>query len=235
MIWSVLFALFTFEAFALPTSPSLSPIKAKGSKLFTSDGAQFYIKGIAYQLTPNDPLADTAQCKRDAALMKTLGTNSIRVYHVNPDADHDGCMSAFADAGIYLWVDLDTFDTYIIPEGSGHPPRWNQTQYNMYAKVMDTFQKYSNTAGFFVGNEMITTAVTSEAAPYIKAAARDMKAYRDSKGYRDIPIGYSAADIALLRPNLQNYLACGSNSSETVDFYSLNVSLSPLPLCSAPR
>ena len=31
--------------------------------------------------------------------MKTIGTNSIRVYHVDPDADHTACMEAFADAG----------------------------------------------------------------------------------------------------------------------------------------
>lgn len=49
-----------------------------------------------------------------------------------------------------------------------------------------------------------------------------MKAYRDSKGYREIPVGYSAADIASLRPNLQNYLACGTNSSESLDFFALN-------------
>ena len=49
-----------------------------------------------------------------------------------------------------------------------------------------------------------------------------MKAYRDSKGYRNIPIGYAAADIAVLRPMLQNYLACGDNASEALDFYSLN-------------
>jgi hypothetical protein len=62
----------------------------------------------------------------------------------------------------------------------------------------------------------------SNAAPYIKAAARDMKAYRSSKGYREIPIGYSAADIAELRPMLQNYLTCGGNSSENIDFFALN-------------
>lgn len=49
-----------------------------------------------------------------------------------------------------------------------------------------------------------------------------MKAYRDAKKYRSIPVGYSAADIATLRPTLQNYLTCGSNSSESIDFYSLN-------------
>lgn len=68
----------------------------------------------------------------------------------------------------------------------------------------------------------IASANGSVAAPYVKAAARDMKAHRDAKGYRNIPIGYSAADIATLRPMLQNYLACGSNTSEALDFYSLN-------------
>lgn len=58
---------------------------------------------------------DTEQCKLDAALMKKLGANTIRVYHVNPTADHDGCMKAFADNGIYLLVDLDDFPTDIDP------------------------------------------------------------------------------------------------------------------------
>lgn len=45
--------------------------------------------------------------------MSELGANAIRVYHVDPNADHKGCMTAFADAGIYLFVDLDTFTTQI--------------------------------------------------------------------------------------------------------------------------
>lgn len=87
---------------------------------------------------------------------------------------------------------------------------------------MDAFHAYENTLGFFVGNEVIALNNQSLAAPYIKAAARDMKAYRDSKGYRKVPVGYSAADIAELRPMLQNYLACGTNTSESVDFFGLN-------------
>jgi hypothetical protein len=72
-----------------------------------------YLPGVAYQLVPEDPLVDTTQCKLDAALMKTLGANAIRVYHVDPTADHTGCMAAFDDAGVYLFVDLDTFSTQI--------------------------------------------------------------------------------------------------------------------------
>jgi hypothetical protein len=95
----------------------------------------------------------TSQCSADAALMKTIGTNSIRVYHVDPKANHDGCMKAFADAGIYIWLDLDTFDTQIY-EGA---PKWNSSQRDAFAKVMDAFHSYDNLAGFFVGNEAITT------------------------------------------------------------------------------
>jgi hypothetical protein len=58
---------------------------------------------------------DAEQCSRDAALMKTLGTNTIRAYHVDPKANHDRCMNALANAGIYTLIDLATFDTYILP------------------------------------------------------------------------------------------------------------------------
>ena len=69
--------------------------------------------GIAYQLIEDDPLVDTEQCQRDASLMQQLGANAIRVYHVNETADHSGCMNAFANVGIYVFPDLDSFHTYI--------------------------------------------------------------------------------------------------------------------------
>jgi len=66
-------------------------------------------------LTPADPLIDNNQCSLDAQLMQKLGANAIRVYHVDPQGDHKSCMSTFANAGIYLFVDLDTFTTQINP------------------------------------------------------------------------------------------------------------------------
>ncbi|TAQ86320.1 hypothetical protein B7494_g5359 [Chlorociboria aeruginascens] len=197
-------------AFSLAVN-AIATISAVGSKFFDSDGNQFFIK-------EDDPLIDTDQCTLDANLMKTLGANAIRVYHVDATGDHSGCMAAFADAGIYLLVDLETFTTAIDPTVAS----WNSTQYNAYTKVMDAFHTYDNTLAFFIGNEVIALNNQSEAAPYIKAAARDLKAYRDSKGYRQIPVGYSAADISELRPQLQNYLTCGGNASESIDFYGLN-------------
>lgn len=169
-------------------------------------------------------MRDAAQCARDATLMKTLGTNSIRVYHVQPEDDHDACMKSFADAGIYVWLDLDDRDSYILPDGS-NTPSWTEAMMAKYEATMDAFEGYDNLAGVFIGNEMLTTGADSAAAPYLKAAARDMKAYRDKQGYRQFPVGYSAADIPDLRPNLQNYLACGTSDADRVDFYSLNVSI----------
>lgn len=140
--------------------------------------ADLFATGVAYQLLPEDPLVDNNQCRLDADLMKNLGANSIRVYHVDPSAKHDDCMKTFEDAGIYIWLDLDTFDTYI--QGPGmEKPQWNETQYEAYQRVMDVFHNYENLAGFFVGNEVLTAPNTDVAAPYVKAAARDMKAYRD--------------------------------------------------------
>lgn len=150
--------------------------------------------------------------------MKDLGANAIRVYHVDGQGDHSGCMQAFSDQGIYAFIDLDTFNT-MIPQDN---PYWNQTQEQAFEKVMDEFHQFDNTAGFFIGNEVISDGQHSEAAVYVKAATRDLKNYRNSKGYRSIPVGYSHADISSLRPNLQNYLTCGTNPIESVDFFGLN-------------
>jgi Glucanosyltransferase len=61
-----------------------------------------------------------------------------------------------------------------------------------------------------------------DAAPYVKAAVRDTKAYMNAKGGRYIPIGYSAADIASIRPMFQNYLVCGA-LEDTIDFFAINI------------
>ena len=134
--------------------------------------------------------------------MQSIGSNSIRVYHVSPYVNHDGCMKAFSNAGIYVWLDLDTFNTTI----EQTDPAWTQKQFFAFTDVMDAFHQYDNLGGFWIGNEVINTAAGSPAAPYVKAAVADMKSYMSTKNYRQIPIGYSAADIAELRPMLQNYL-----------------------------
>ena len=76
------------------------------------------MRGVAYQQEINsntsatsdvkytDPLSDTDSCKRDIKYLTKVRTNTIRVYAINPDENHDECMNALADAGIYVVADL---------------------------------------------------------------------------------------------------------------------------------
>lgn len=73
-------------------------------------------------------MIDTTQCTLDAALMKTLGANMIRVYHVDPSKNHDGCMKAFSDNGIYTIIDLDTVRT--------NPPEFVQLEFTMLKRLV---------------------------------------------------------------------------------------------------
>jgi hypothetical protein len=64
-------------AAAAAASAKLEPITMKGSKLFYTNGTQFFMKGVAYQQDSaaggettskksySDPLADEKACKRD--------------------------------------------------------------------------------------------------------------------------------------------------------------------------
>ena len=69
---------------------------------------------------------------------------------------------------------------------------------------------------------MYPTVDDSGAAPFLLAAAVDLKSYSAARGYRKIPVGYSATDTAVLRPMLQDYLVCRPNATERLDFYALN-------------
>lgn len=62
---------------------------------------------------------------------------------MNPWANHDGCMAAFDAAGIYTFIDLDTFNTTV----SEATPMWTQTQFEAFAMVLDVFSGYDNVAG----------------------------------------------------------------------------------------
>lgn len=131
MFTKVLATAALIAGLAINAVNAIPTIEAVGAKFFYSNGTQYFIKGIeipllgtavanrwagiAYQLTEADPLINTKQCQLDAASMQKLGANAIRVYHVDPNGDHSGCMSAFAAAGIYLFVDLETFNTAIDP------------------------------------------------------------------------------------------------------------------------
>ncbi|ODQ47437.1 hypothetical protein PICMEDRAFT_71509 [Pichia membranifaciens NRRL Y-2026] len=212
---------------AAASSDDFPTIEVVGNKFFYSNnGSQFYIRGVAYQkdVSSNDntsfvdPLADEETCKRDIPYLTELNTNVLRVYALDAEADHDACMDLLKDAGIYVIADLAEPTLAI----SSISPEWDLKLYERYTSVIDMMQGYDNVLGFFAGNEVITNSTDTNAAPFVKAAIRDMKAYISDKGYRDIPVGYSANDDAHTRIPSADYFACGDNDIKA-DFYGINM------------
>ncbi|KAG7857686.1 hypothetical protein KL939_002942 [Ogataea angusta] len=172
----------------------------------------------------SDPLSDVSKCARDIVLFQTLGINTIRVYSINPDLDHDKCMTLLAAAGIYLVLDVNS------PLPSQHLNRYEpwstyNTDYLSHIfRTVEVFSGYNNTLAFFAGNEIVNDKLSAKVSPaYIKAVVRDLKDYISYQLPRKIPVGYSAADDLSYRVSLAKYLECYENSpSESVDFYGVN-------------
>lgn len=209
-------------ASALKPRASLPAVEVKGNAFF-ANGNRFYIRGVDYQPGGSsdvaDPIADANGCKRDIDYFKQLGLNAIRVYTVDNTADHDECMNALADAGIYLILDVNT-PLYSLNRADPNPSYNTDYLQSIFATV-DKFSGYTNTLAFFSGNEVINTPESSVAAPYVKAVTRDIRQYIKARNYRAIPVGYSAADVAENRLEMAQYMNCGSDD-ERSDFFAFN-------------
>lgn len=190
---------------------------------FFQGSNRFYIRGVDYQPGGSsllaDPIADAEGCQRDIQQFQKLGINAIRVYTVDNTANHDECMNALADAGIYLILDVNT-PNYSLNRADPAPSYNNVYLQSIFATI-DAFAGYSNTLAFFSGNEVVNDGPSSAAAPYVKAVTRDMRQYIRDRQYRSIPVGYSAADVSTNRLQMAEYMNCGTDDQRS-DFFAFN-------------
>ena len=56
-------------------------------------------------------------------------------------------------------------------------PAWTTNLLDLYINNINAFYQYPNILGFNIGNEVTDSSNATVAAPFIKAAARDVKAY----------------------------------------------------------
>ncbi|KAG1171511.1 hypothetical protein G6F70_006991 [Rhizopus microsporus] len=162
-----------------------------------------------------DPLADPAACARDAPLMAKLGTNVLRV---DPRRNHDACMESFANAGIYLLLDIAT-PHYSINRKA---PEYTVHLYNAYKLTVDAFAKYNNLLAFIAGNEVTNDKTNTLASAYVKASIRDIKQYIRSTHNRQIPVGYASNDDEFIRDPIKDYFNCGDEDTQA-DFFGINL------------
>ncbi|KAK5657320.1 hypothetical protein OQA88_3384 [Cercophora sp. LCS_1] len=207
-----------------PSERASVPTVTASGNAFWQGKDRFYIRGIDYQpggsSAAADPLADTTVCQRDVEQFKKLGINTVRVYITDNSANHDTCMNALADAGIYVIIDANNPKYSINREDP--KPSYNAVYLQSVFATIDEFAKYDNTLAFLSGNEVVNDNIKSTAcAKYIKAVTRDMRQYIGTRGYRKIPVGYSAADVAQNRMQLAQYMNCGTDD-ERSDFFAFN-------------
>ncbi|KAG8982831.1 1,3-beta-glucanosyltransferase gas1 [Tulasnella sp. JGI-2019a] len=215
------------------TASALATVSRSGRYLY-SNGARFSIKGVAYQPQGTvgsgdptgfpeptdyvDPLADSAGCARDLPYLKQLGVNAVRVYSVNSALNHDSCMAALSGAGIYVILDLALPVNGSINRAA---PAWTVNLLDLYLGTINSFYKYDNLLAFNIGNEIVTDVADTVSGPYIKAAARDVKAYLQSISSTAL-VSFSSTDgDTTWRLALSDYLACDT-AATSIDLFGLN-------------
>ncbi|KAJ7051344.1 1,3-beta-glucanosyltransferase [Mycena amicta] len=230
MLWAnVLLVLATVVSVS-----ALPKVSRTGKYLYTEDGTRFFIKGIAYQTQgivipgPDNPLnqpstfvdnlADADACTRDLPYLKKLGINAIRAYSANESRNHDPCMEAFSQAGIYVMKTAlnGSIDTTL--------PSWSTNILDQFLRTIDAFEKYDNVLAYNIGNEVMTPGGGSQAAPFILSAARDVKAYLNSIQSSAL-VGYAAIDgPSSFVDNIAGFLACdhANANGAAIDLFGLN-------------
>lgn len=108
-----------------------------------------------------------------------LGINTIRIYFLNPDLNHDECMTIFNNSNIYVILDVDS-GNYVENLNHANPKGSYIVQYlSRVFRMIEAFKNYPNLLGFFSGNKVINEEGNyAETVPsYIYAVQRDMKQY----------------------------------------------------------
>lgn len=220
---------------ALSVSVNAIPqITRSGRYLYDASGNRFSIKGVGYQPQGSgsvgafgeptgfiDPLSSGTNCTRDIPYLKQLGVNTVRVYSVNSSLNHDDCMQALSGANIYTIIDLALPQSSI----SRDTPAWSTDLLTTYLDTVSVFSKYDNVLAYNVGNEVTLQNGTASAA-FVKAAARDTKAYLNSINSKAL-VGYASIDGASnwVDP-LATYLTCDpsnqNSGNSAIDLFGSN-------------
>lgn len=155
-----------------------------------------------------------------------LGISTIRVYNLDPSINHDDCASIFNAVGIYMLLDVNS----PLPNESLNPGDLKGSYNTEYLKrtfaIVEAFQNFPNTLGFFGSNEVLNSVASGkDVPPYIRAVTRDLKNYIAKHSPRAIPIGYSAADVRDILADTWAYLGCSIGTApdnSKIDFFGLN-------------
>ncbi|OBT65637.1 hypothetical protein VE03_05601 [Pseudogymnoascus sp. 23342-1-I1] len=223
-------------ALCAQVATAVTPLIVNGTDFVNSvTGQRFQVIGAAYQPggeagykpeSGQDALSNADNCLRDAALLQRIGVNTIRIYNLSPDINHDECASIFNIAGIYMMIDVNSPKPNEALSRDAPWESYNHDYLERTFKIVEAFKDFPNTLLFFSANEVINDVATAITAPYIRAVTRDLKQYIKNHVDRPIPVGYSAADVREILVDTFNYMQCSLTGDATddsiTDIFALN-------------
>jgi Glucanosyltransferase len=211
--------------------PPIGPndiITVQGQYLYNRDGTRFFMKGIAFPVSSNieQPYNATAWI----GILQQLHTlhldhyNTVRIYRMDPSINYSAFFHAAAALGIYIIVPL-TAETGpgVLSRDADAPTCYRRALLRYGASCLQNYLQYPNALAGLVANEVMNSRDSWNAAPCIKAYARDLKIYMKfqlGNGYRPLPLIYAAQHSAIWS-NVGNvgtmlltlnYLTCKSSS-----------------------
>lgn len=158
-------ALLALVILCVCFSHAVNPIDIRGQQFVNSESNErFMVVGVDYQpggqggykpQDGEDALANATVCLRDAALLQELGVNTIRVYNVGPDINHDECASIFNLAGIYMIIDVNAPFSGESLDRSNPSGSYTADYLERTFGVVEAFKDYPNTLAFFAANEVM--------------------------------------------------------------------------------
>ncbi|GAB9472369.1 hypothetical protein Gpo141_00009550 [Globisporangium polare] len=216
------------------------PLVIKGYRFFNSaSGEYFGVRGVNYYPRPNTGALDANNLDmfskkfarlrtRDFPQFVALNANAIRLYAVDPDADHTDFMCELQAEGIYVMVDLGSSCEGCEITSDAAPACYPASYKTRGEKIIAQFAKFDNVIGFSGGNEVNHRSAgkgLKANAPCQKMFVRDMRNYiascKDS-GMRQVPVGLVTADSD--RDVNALYYNCQSSDLkyERAEWYGLN-------------
>jgi hypothetical protein len=236
---AALTTLIGLHALASSTSSATNPLIIQGNRFFDSvTGDYFAVRGVNYYPRPNAGPLDTNNLdlfsddfqhiwQRDLPQFTALGANVIRLYAVDPDADHSAFMCALQAEGIYVVVDLGANCEGCEITADAAPACYPASYKTRGEKIIKQFARYDNVMAFSGGNEINHRTGGNPwtwNAPCQKKFIRDMRAFMQScSSLRQVPMGLVVADTD--RDNNAQYYNCRTDEAdelENAQWYGIN-------------
>ena len=184
----------------------------QGKHLYKSDGLPFFVKGIAFPTPPETLMLKTHGYNATAWLdvlqqLRDLDLefNTVRLYRMYPETvDYHEFLEGAAKLGVYVIVPLTSASGAGVLDRTLHAPYCYKKKLFRYGTdALRIYLQYPNVLAGMVGNEVMNDEKAWQAAPCIRAYARDLKLFMDrmvDKGVfnRTLPLIYAAQDSSMI-------------------------------------